>query len=188
MSMYNRIFSALACTVLLGATFAGHANADEEVMASYAAKFVCRPFQAPNPDSDVVKGVYATSINIHNPNVFPLTFEKKIVFSPREGSSPGCIIPNTDTLGPDIAESVDCDVIQKKQMQCAEGTPSGEEGFVVLHYFTECLDRNCGRVSAPLDVVGKYTARPTTSEVSSLDVVVYPVQILPEVPILVVPE
>ena len=131
---------------------------------SYAAKFSCGTATV---DADVVKGTYATSINIHNPqSQTSVAFFKKVVTAPEEGQGPGKIVvlsgPNLDVLTPDQAQQVDCPLIVKALQA------SGHiEGFVVIDI------TNFSYGNASLDVVGKYTARSSTGQVSGLDIVVY---------------
>jgi hypothetical protein len=131
--------------------------------ASYAAKFSCGTAA---DDADVVRGTYATSINIHNPQAnTPVTFFKKVVTAPEEGQGLGKIVvlsPN-EVLRPDRAEQVDCPLIVKALQM------SGHiEGFVVI----EVPPQPAGTTGTPplLDVVGKYTAR---GGAQGFDVVVY---------------
>jgi hypothetical protein len=85
----------------------GEAKAQTAVIS---AKFNC--VTAPL-DADVVQGVYATSINIHNPQLSSaVQFTKTIVQALEEGStSSGNSSQRTDTLQPNQAEFVDCPVI-----------------------------------------------------------------------------
>jgi hypothetical protein len=155
------LFSALVLTAMV----AGEANADQAVTS---AKFNCGTAAS---DGDVVKGVYATSINIHNPQQqTTVQFSKTFVEAFEEGSKLATTFPTTrDMLGPNQAEFVDCAVIYKA-LGVTAGTPI--EGFVVI----DILNSSYG--NAFLDVVGKYTARSSTGEGSALDVVVYsPLQI-----------
>ena len=131
---------------------------------SYAAKFSCGTATV---DADVVKGTYATSINIHNPqSKTSVAFFKKVVTAPEEGQGPSKIVvlsgPNLDVLTPDQAQQVDCPLIVKALQA------SGHiEGFVVI----EVAPQPAGTTTPPaLDVVGKYTAR---AGASGFDVVVY---------------
>ena len=132
---------------------------------SYAAKFSCGTAA---DDADVVRGTYATSINIHNPqSQTAVTFFKKVVTAPEEGQGPGKIAvlsgPNLDVLRPDQAQRVDCPLIVKALQL------SGHiEGFVVI----EVPPQPAGTTGTPpfLDVVGKYTAR---AGAQGFDVVVY---------------
>ena len=132
---------------------------------SYAAKFSCGTI---GDDADVVRGTYATSINIHNPqSQTAVTFFKKVVTAPEEGQGPGKIAvlsgPNLDVLRPDQAQRVDCPLIVKALQL------SGHiEGFVVI----EVPPQPAGTTGTPpfLDVVGKYTAR---AGAQGFDVVVY---------------
>ncbi len=131
---------------------------------SYAAKFSCGTATV---DADVVKGTYATSINIHNPQAqTPVTFFKKVVTAPEEGQGSSKIAvlsgPNLDVLNPDQAQQVDCPLIVK-----ALDLSGHIEGFVVI----EVPPQPAGTTATPaLDVVGKYTAR---AGASGFDVVVY---------------
>jgi hypothetical protein len=132
---------------------------------SYAAKFSCGTATV---DADVVKGTYATSINIHNPqSQTPVSFFKKVVTAPEEGQGSSKIVvlsgPNLEVLNPDQAEQVDCPIIVK-----ALQLTGHIEGFVVI----EVPRQPAGSTAAPpfLDVVGKYTAR---AGALGFDVVVY---------------
>jgi hypothetical protein len=136
---------------------------------SYAVKFSCG---AALVDADVVKGVYATSVNIHNPQAtMPVTFWKKVVTAPEEGTQGTATPPSTivilnknETLGPDQAERVDCPIITGA---LNSGT-AHVEGFVVI----QVPQQPAGTAVIPLlDVVGKYSAR---SGASGFDVVRYP--------------
>ena len=169
---YTRLLP-LCLVLLLAAIFTGEANAQglPPPLMQYAAKFACGrvPF-APGPagDTDVVVGVYATSINIHNSQArATVKFRKKIVVANREGEPSGRIVAHDDFLAPDAAEYVDCPLIYK--LLDMSPTPAPHiEGFVVLQ-----VPVIAGQPVLTLDVVGKYSARPSNGEVSSFDVVVY---------------
>ena len=171
--MFNQLrLLPLSCALLLTAIVAGEANAQglPPPFIEYAAKFTCGRVPPPGPagggDADVVVGVYATSINIHNPQAdTEVVFVKKIVVANPEGQPPGQIVVNKDALRPDQAERVDCPLIFGL-LNIRPGTHV--EGFVVLEIAT-----NPNQPQTSLDVVGKYSARPSTGEVSSLDVVIY---------------
>ncbi|HEU0155469.1 MAG TPA: hypothetical protein VFQ82_05310 [Stellaceae bacterium] len=121
----------------------------------YAAKFTCGAESPKEPD-DVVSGVYASSINIHNPYAgLTVKFFKKIVVANREGAAPGPVLILDDSafLRPDRAERVDCVLIHKRLNQ----PPTAYvEGFVVIEV-RRLLDPPFQPL---LDVVAKYTARP----------------------------
>src|SRR4051812_30130887 len=75
----------------------------------YAAKFDCGKT---SDDDDVVRGVYATSIDIHNARLVAVSFNKRVVVANREGDRPGEIsAAKTDALAPGQAMRVDCQVI-----------------------------------------------------------------------------
>src|SRR5262245_7180962 len=98
--------------------------------ASYAAKFVCGPL---GTDADVVKGRYATTINVHNPQVgLDVQFCKKAVIAlPERSANFGPISQVVlDTLPPDRAMGVDCtDIIGLFPVGFL---PFHIEGFVVI--------------------------------------------------------
>jgi hypothetical protein len=111
-------------------------------------------------------GVYATSINIHNPQAgVTVPFVKKVVIANPEGQNPGRFKAVNDKLLPDQAELVDCPIISRL-LDISPGTHI--EGFVVLE-----IPRTSNQPQLTLDVVGKYSARPSNGEVSGLDIVVY---------------
>ena len=174
MSIY-KLLSAPIGGLLLGALCAGGAQAQQPQAsllppyASYAAKFVC----GQGDDKDVVVGNYLTAINIHNPQSrVSLRFLKKFVLAKVQGQTPrGCIVQTFDTLGPDRALYVDCATIVAKMQGSTACLPLPPliEGFVVLQ-----VQPPAGQTTPlPLDVVGKYTARPPGSAVSAMDIVVY---------------
>ena len=131
---------------------------------SYAVKFSCGTATV---DADVVRGTYATSVNIHNPqSQTAVAFFKKVVTAPEEGGASRIVVlsgSTLDVLKPDQAERVDCPLIVK-----ALQLTGHIEGFVVI----EVPRQPAGSTAAPppLDVVAKYTAR---GGASGFDVVVY---------------
>lgn len=140
----------VAVLVLVGATglwTATEAQA-QQVLLAYSAKFVCgtRTLDAPG-GSDVVRGRYSTTINIHNPHFTPVNFRKKAVIARSQRDDLGRISPFVgETLPPDGALGVDCPDI-RALFGAGVVLPLHIEGFVVIYSQVE------------LDVVGKYTAR-----------------------------
>ena len=186
MPIYKTL-SAPFCALLLGSMVAGEAKAQApaatpQPLDVYAAKFTCGKLSvagAGGGDADVVVGVYATSINIHNPQQeTKVTYNKTIVVANREiipqpsTGQPAAQIVKFTNLGlpANQAEFVDCQFIYRQLSNSTPPIPPGShiEGFVVI----SVLPTTSG-VFPALDVVGKYTARPSNSEVSSLDIVVY---------------
>ena len=98
----------------------------------YAADLVCG-IQRDPADLRLANGVYATSINIHNPNSAAVRFSKKLAltFPPGE-QKPGEIRKlGEHELGPDEALMVDCTDIQHRLYP--QGLPAPYiVGFVVL--------------------------------------------------------
>ena len=182
MSM-RKALMVMLCTLLSGTGLAGKASAQGQPPApgaapalappflEYAAKFACGQVPPRGPlgggDADAVVGVYATSINIHNPQAAAqVQLTKKIVVANQEGPNRGRIVvlPPDLPLQPDQAERVDCPLIFHA---LDSGATVHTEGFVVIE-----IPVNPNQQTF-LDVVGKYSARPSTGEVSSFDVVVY---------------
>ena len=134
----------------------------------YAAKFTCGIESAKETD-DVVSGVYASSINLHNPQSrIAVPFIKKIVVANREDTTIGRIVVLRDVLKPDQADRVDCIFISKALNQAATVYV---EGFVVIEVPRVAVTGTAPGVQPVLDVVGKYTARPLTGNVSTETVV-----------------
>ena len=123
----------------------------------YPAKFTCGKESVDEPD-DVVTGVYATSINIHNPQArLSVTFLKKIVVAQREGITPRSPVISQGNLRPDLADRVDCRFIFA---HLPPPIPPDVEGFVVLE--VPPFAGTTG-IQPELDVVAKYTARAATT-------------------------
>src|SRR2546423_7491710 len=106
----NRLLP-LCCILPLAGIAAGEASGQglPPPLIQYAAKFACGRVApstaAVGGDVDVVVGVYATSINIHNSQATaPVRFRKKIVVANREGEPSGNIVFRDDVLKPDAAE------------------------------------------------------------------------------------
>jgi len=163
--------SALSFAVAFGALTVGSAHAQvplQPPFSSYAAKFTCGPVA--KLDSDVVVGTYATAINIHNPQALTsVSFIKKIVLANEEGAASGRIVVKSDKLGPDIAERVDCLLIYR----LLDVSPATHiEGFVILEIPPVPGTTGAGFIPQ-LDVVGVYSARGASGEVTGLDVVTY---------------
>ena len=118
---------------------------------SYSAKFVCGPARE---DADVVRGMYASTINIQNPQLSAVAFDKQAIIAlPERDAEAGTFgmmsTVKTESLMPGQAMGVDC-----KDIRLLFGTadlPAHIEGFLV--------------VSVPLakddvlGVVAKYSAR-----------------------------
>jgi hypothetical protein len=176
MSVHKTLLPLFSALVLSGMV-AGQANAD---FLSYAAKFNCgnENLNDLRLTPEVVAGVYLTSINIHNPNLFDVVFTKKFVLAVQEPGAPGAPLKSRivklppETLGADSAEFVDCSVIYSELGVRPPAVPP-IEGFVVIE--TASTGEN-------LDVVGKYTARGsvigTFFPTPALEIVVYPATVI----------
>lgn len=129
----------------------------------YAAKIVCGT-QKDSKNLRLARGLYATAINIHNPNDVEVRFFKKLALTfPPEDQRPGKVMPiGKDALRPDEALEVDCIDIKRKLFP--NGFPSRYiKGFIVI------------QSSASLDVTAVYTTAKlggflSSTKVTSIDV------------------
>ncbi len=129
----------------------------------YVAKIVCG-IQGREDALQLVRGAFATTVNIHNPGRADVTFFKKLALSIPPGfQEPGEIMPiSEDTLAYDEALATDCEDLRKRLF--TQGFPGGFiEGYVVI------------QSPAPLEVDTVYTAgsldeRGRAGSVTSIDV------------------
>ena len=113
----------------------------------YAAKIVCGIQHDPQ-NLRLARGLYATAINILNPNKETVKFTKKLSLTyPPDAQAPGAVYNiSTDKLGPDEALEVDCEDLKRTLFR--NGLPAPYiKGFVVI------------RSQESLDVTGVYTTR-----------------------------
>jgi hypothetical protein len=117
------------------------------VAFKYAAKIVC----GTQPDENnlrLTRGLYATAINILNPNSKAAKFSKKLALTyPPDAQEPGAVYNiSIDTLKPDEALEVDCEDLKRTVFR--NGMPASYiKGFVVI------------KSDLSLDVTGVYTTR-----------------------------
>ena len=145
----------------------GEAGAD---MLSYAAKFVCG---SKSTDTGAVKGLYATGVNIHNPQLKEVQFMKKAVvaFAERNTTRGPISGIHPEVLDSDQAMEVDCKDI-RDGLFTGVALPAHIEGFVVIMVPVDPT----GGIVPELDVVTKVTARHRgsatdfTSDVESIDI------------------
>ncbi|HLJ88531.1 MAG TPA: hypothetical protein VKZ53_17050 [Candidatus Angelobacter sp.] len=145
----------------------------------YSAKFVCGVAEGNQPG--IRPGTYATSINIHNPQlplagtVESIIFLKKAVVSLPEGSKP--IPPSRfrrDVLAADFAEEVDCKTIRSL---FGISLPPFIEGYVVI-----IVPPSANASSQELDVQGIYTATPLNGPGIALEIVPITPRFIPAQP------
>ncbi|MCZ6605416.1 MAG: S8 family serine peptidase [Alphaproteobacteria bacterium] len=137
---------------LLNAHFKRDAPREEPTGFEYAAKLVCGIQKDPERLM-LVRGVYGTTINIHNPNNNSIVFTKKLALTVPPGfQKPGKVIRiSKDKLGPDEALAVDCDDLRKR----LGGFPTPViEGFIVLQSKSS-LDVTAVYTTAALDRYGR---------------------------------
>jgi hypothetical protein len=171
-----RILTSVAAIAIIAAVTPARAQVvpPKPPFVSYAAKFVCGPQKA---DADVVRGVYASTINLHNPQAqLPVTFFKKAAIAlPERSQTLGPIAPGVfDTLKPDQAMGVDCTDI-RSLFPPTVTLDAHIEGFLVIEVVAPTGSQNFPL----LDVVGKYSVRhqnttgadKTISDANGIDVV-----------------
>jgi len=167
-SIRQALVICLVVISAIGFLMPSGASAQTQIL-SYAAKFVCGPTTA---DIDVVRGVYLTAINIHNPQFFPVKFQKKVVQAKAEREQFGVISKKvTEQLEPDQAMFVDCVDIR---LLFGAANLGHMEGFVVIEVPRQPPKPGAAAVLPALDVVGKYTVRPPTGYVSGIDIEAVP--------------
>ena len=150
---------------------AAPAAANDRLILSYAAKFVCmEPIQPGAYYYGAVAPLVkeSTGVVIHNPNSFPVTLYKKAVRAPVEnpftveqGVAPGKWV--TVTLQPDYAFRVDCDDIAKLLTNNPNATFIGTfgigvevEGMVVVGIGPQFNAAGTVQRYGPLDVTAEY--------------------------------
>lgn len=149
----NRFLTLTALAFVVVVICVGPAQAQlttVRVNFQYAVKFVCG--QSTENPLQVVKGVYATAINVHNPGTFKAVFAKKTAIAlPFELVGP---ISNfrLSQLPPDGAFELDCSAF------FPDAQTKFVKGFLVIASPVE------------LDITAVYTARPSDGEVSTIDV------------------
>lgn len=159
------IISALVAgvaSVIVTQVAQGQVAVNPEAPFTYSAKFVCGEFDKFNdparpevPEGPVKPGDYQTAINVHNPNVLPVTFQKKAIlmfagdqpvqFTQYEvPKSPGPL--KSASLQSDWGLEVDCQDIRNFLLAGqAPPAPTFIKGWVVL------------LSQLPLDVEAVYT-------------------------------
>ena len=154
-----RVGAAAAVLAIAGAlgTLAGGPAAAQpkgrltNFFAEYAVKFVCGQSRALDNDMPaVVDGIYATAINVHNPQQ-TTTIAHKVAATTVEGGFTR--FKETRPLRQDDVAEFDCrDILDQARL------PRGAfvTGFFVI------------RAPREIDVVAVYTARPLRTEVSSI--------------------
>src|SRR5262245_22150967 len=112
-AMRSTVVARVSFGLLFGLLFAAAAQAQlNPPYREYAAKFTCG--KEVEEIDDVVAGVYASSINIHNPHAkITVGFVKKIVVALREGTNFLRPVILRGILKPDQADRVDCPFIVK---------------------------------------------------------------------------
>lgn len=148
-SMGSRLLKAAIGLFASGMIWAGSAPEAfaQTPLLSYAAKFKCG---IRTVDVGVVRGVYETTINIHNPHFVQLIIRKKAVIAlpQRATPRPPSALRN-HLLLPDYALGMDCIDIRNLFATPPVGFI---EGYVVIYTAR----------AQPVDVVSNITGRPRT--------------------------
>ena len=124
----------------------------------YAAKFVCG-FKSDPVINRVLRGAYATAINIHNPKNKSIVLNLRLALTfPPEGLQPGEVsAPIEVELGPNQALEVDCAEIPDSFFENPPQTPY-TKGFVIIES------------PKSLDVTAVYTSGPSPASTIGFDV------------------
>jgi uncharacterized repeat protein (TIGR01451 family) len=131
------------------------------VKYEYAAKLICGK-QKESENMSLVKGFYATSINIHNPNDEKVYLFKKVALThPPVDQKPGAITPlGIDTLNYDEALKADCVHVNERVFKGKPLAPYSEEcqGPQSEEYASQNIE-GFVIIQSPrsLDVTGVYT-------------------------------
>jgi hypothetical protein len=129
----------------------------------YPAKIVCG-VQPDSGNTRLTRGLYATSINIHNPHKHRVQIAKKLALShpPKEQAAGESLTLGADALGPDQALKIDCEILAARLFP--RGLPTSFiEGFVVVRS-RKSLDVQAVYSAAALDPKG------AIAQQSSLDI------------------
>jgi hypothetical protein len=119
-------------------------DTEQKAELSYAAKFVCGKSDGRDKP---VRGLYSTTINIHNPGPAHVVFSKHAVLALSQREDRGAVSRSIDEkLRAGQALGVDCRDIRKL---FSDTVPELIEGYLVLRVPAEMPE---------LDVVGVYTA------------------------------
>ncbi len=106
------VAAAIAALVVTQVQPSGAQVGAQVSVNQYAAKFLCGEIPSPaSPSQILAPGVYNTAVNIHNPNNFDVTIQKKAVLSLPESGNPDQGLPGqraTHILRPDASMEVDC--------------------------------------------------------------------------------
>lgn len=160
MNIAAMVSAVLAVTLAFAqVTWAQDISPESYAKYQYAVKFVCGD-SGENP-LQVVKGTYASAVNVHNPSLSQgVGFIKKVAIAFSE-QRPGPISPwFRASLEPDQAFEIDCPDIRKivASTPTPVPLPAFLKGFVVI------------LTPMPLDVTAVYTARPTDGQVSTMNI------------------
>jgi hypothetical protein len=162
----RRSVVVLATALLLTGGGTGRAAAADGEFR-YAAKVACS-LLGTFEDDLLVRGLYRTAINVHNPTGQDVRFGYKVALAQPVNPPPGTtedLIPGSDVvaavLGPEEAVVIGC--LDLAALFCPPEGPicvdfAVIEGFVVI------------RSPVELDVVVAYSARTAEGEVQTLDV------------------
>jgi hypothetical protein len=159
----NTLSAVLAGSMVLSAQSAMAQGFDspEQARFSYAVKFVCSKQNEDIDGTGLLRGAYATAINVHNPELKePVAYFKKFVqgFIDQGQGRPSDFEPGPRVIEPNHAFEVECNEILRSLPDHSPTNPTAT-GFVVFLTQSE------------LDITAVYTAGPGAhSEVASIEV------------------
>jgi len=126
---------------------------EAKVRYEYAAKFICG-IQEKTTSLRLARGLYATTVNIHNPNAGEARlFEKLALAYPPASAKPGRIMPlGKQRLKYDEAAAIDCDYVKKKVFK-GKFPADTIEGYLVIQS-DKSLDVDTVHTTATLNAEG----------------------------------
>lgn len=128
-------------------------RAKTKTIYEYSVKFVCG-VQGEAASTQLARGLYATTVNLHNPNDRVTTFFRKLALAyPPRGEEPGKIIElGLGRLRYDEAMKVDCETVRERAF--GGKFPSGYiDGFLVIQS-EQSIDVTAVYSTSALDAAG----------------------------------
>ncbi|MDO8614123.1 MAG: hypothetical protein Q7T33_00105 [Dehalococcoidia bacterium] len=172
-SVLVMLLVAMALLVVMQPSTGGAQAGSTTAVNQYASKFLCGVISSPaSPAQILAPGVYNTAVNIHNPNNFDVTIQKKAVVSVPESVQPPALnqgLPGqraTHILKPDASMEVDCSEIAalaaSAQPPCtgAAGAVGFCKGYLVVEAaFPQTVGGQVKYFAAQLDVTDILTIK-----------------------------
>ena len=124
----NIIFALLTLFFFITTSFQNVYSQNGKKIYQYAAKFICGESEG-NGD---VKGLYQSSVNIHNPEYFPVVIKYKVAVNLPHGKQGDISTFHDLELGPDGAVKFTCEDFRDIANASPQSTPFLTGFFVIL--------------------------------------------------------